>query len=82
MRQGIFMAFAFIICGNLMAQLAPDSIYSEQYLKEVIVTARNIVVSDNKIIIFPSKELKKNAHNGFSALALLSVPGLEVDPIA
>ena len=50
MRKGIFMAFAFIICGNLMAQLAPDSIYSEQYLKEVIVTARNIVVSDNKII--------------------------------
>ena len=81
MRKGIFMAFAFIICGKLMAQLAPDSIYSEQYLKEVIVTARNIVVSDNKIIIFPSRELKKNAHNGFSALALLSVPGLEVDPI-
>lgn len=48
-------------------------------LKEVTVEAKNIVTTPDKMMIFVDKSVKNHSYDGYSALALLNVPGLSVD---
>lgn len=58
-----------------------DTIIDGKAIQEVVVTGRDIIVKDDKLIINLSDKIKKHSHDGYSALALLNVPGLDVDPI-
>lgn len=51
-----------------------------EMLDDVVVTANQAVRKDNKLMVFPSKEQKHHAYDGFSALSLMMIPGLSVDP--
>lgn len=58
-----------------------DEVRREVKLQEVVVKGKEIVVKDDRLIIYPSSKIKKHSIDGYSALSLLSVPGLHVDPI-
>lgn len=50
-------------------------------LKEVVVKGKTMIMKDGKTMIFPSMELKRNAYDGYSTLALMMIPGLSVDVV-
>ena len=53
---------------------------ASQLLDEVAVTANQAVRKDNKLMVFPSKSQKHHAYDGYSALSVLMIPNLNVDP--
>lgn len=48
-------------------------------LAEATVTAKYIVKSENKLMAFPTKDMKKNSFDGYSVLSMMMLPGLDVD---
>lgn len=46
---------------------------------EVIVSGRNMVRKDNRLLIYPTENVKKNSYDGYSTLNLIDVAGLDVD---
>lgn len=58
-----------------------DTVMQGKEIPEVVVTGREIVVKDDKLIINLSSKIKRHSFDGYSALSLLSIPGLGVDPI-
>lgn len=66
---------------KMNAQTNIDSISIEQTLSEVVVKANNIITTNDKIIIRLTEKVKNNTHDGYSVLATLQIPGLDVDPI-
>lgn len=66
------------------AQSAADTVSmtgKTHAIEEVVVRGRSVVRKDDHLQITPSRTLKANAHDGYSALALLVIPGLNVDAI-
>ena len=58
----------------------PDS--RVQNLKEVVVTPEEITQTQDKLIVNVSNQVKKHSYDGYSVLANLMLPGLEVDPFS
>lgn len=54
---------------------------SENMLNEVTVDADNVFLKDDKMVILPTSLQKRNAHDGYSMLSLMSIPGLYVDVV-
>ncbi|MDE7396937.1 MAG: outer membrane beta-barrel protein, partial [Muribaculum sp.] len=86
MRSIFLLAATCIAIGGAYAQSTnekqkeqPDSLKKE--LKEVTVEGNNIVTTPDKMMIFVDKSIKNHSYDGYSALALLNVPGLNVDAI-
>ena len=52
---------------------------SDNELDAIEIKSRRIVDEGSKKIIYPSDLLKQNANNGYSALALMLIPGVNVD---
>ena len=80
-----FITLALCLCnthaataGNITAN---DTIIDGKTIQEVVVKGRDIIVKDDKLIINLSNKIKKHSFDGYSALSLLSIPGLSVDPI-
>lgn len=48
-------------------------------LKEVTVSAKNVIITPDKTIIIPTKQVKKNSFDGYTMLSLMKVPDLKVD---
>lgn len=55
---------------------------ADNMLGEVTVTGNQTVMKDEKMMIFPSKEQIRHSYDGYSALAMLAFPGLDVDLIS
>ena len=53
-----------------------------QNLKEVVVTPEEITQTQDKLIVNISNQVKKHSYDGYSVLANLMLPGLEVDPFS
>ncbi len=64
--------------GNIIAN---DTIVDGKTIQEVVVTGKEITVTTDKMIIRVNENVKKYSHDGYSALQLLMIPGLDVDPI-
>ena len=64
--------------GNITAN---DTIIDGKTIQEVVVTGKEISVTADKMIIRVNENVKKYSHDGYSALQLLMIPGLDVDPI-
>lgn len=75
---GLCFLFASI---NADASLQNDTIIDGKTIQEVTVTGREIVNTTDKTIINVGANVKKFSHDGYSALSLLTIPGLNVDPI-
>lgn len=60
---------------------ASDTPGVTEKLGEVIVTAKNAVVTPDKTILYVGNNIKRHAYDGYSALSLMAVPGLDVDAI-
>lgn len=58
-----------------------DTINKTERLGEVTVTAKNIVRTPDKTILYVSNQVKRHAYDGYSALSLMSIPGVDVDVI-
>lgn len=56
-----------------------DSIGKSLSLDEVVVTASNIFRVDNHLLIYPSKQQREHADNGYAVLKNLMIPGLVVN---
>lgn len=80
-----FISLAVCLCNTHAATasntIANDTIIDGKTIQEVVVKGRDIVVKDDKLIINLSNKIKKHSFDGYSALSLLSIPGLSVDPI-
>lgn len=80
-----FISLAVCLCNTHAATasntIANDTIIDGKTIQEVMVKGRDIVVKDDKLIINLSNKIKKHSFDGYSALSLLSIPGLSVDPI-
>ncbi len=80
-----FISLAVCLCNTHTATagniIANDTIIDGKTIQEVVVQGRDIVVKDDKLIINLSNKIKKHSFDGYSALSLLSIPGLSVDPI-
>lgn len=57
-----------------------DTVYNIKNLDEIVVTARNMIVSAGKSSYYPSKELKATTNNGIQLMAALQIPELIVNP--
>lgn len=66
---------------KMNAQTNTDSIRFEQAIEEVVVIGKNIVTTNDKMIIRLPEKVKNNTHDGYSVLSMLQIPGLDVDPI-
>ena len=60
---------------------ANDTTIQGKTLQEVVVTGKEIVTTEDKMIIHVNENVKKYSHDGYSALQMLTIPGLDVDPI-
>lgn len=80
-----FISLAVCLCNTHAATasntIVNDTIIDGKTIQEVVVKGRDIVVKDDKLIINLSNKIKKHSFDGYSALSLLSIPGLSVDPI-
>ena len=56
----------------------PDTLGRVESLGEVVVKADNIIVTPDKMIVSVDKQVKRHAYDGYSALSLMSIPGLNV----
>ena len=50
-----------------------------EQLKEVTVTANKMLVTPDKTIIRVSNNVRRHSYDGYSALSLMAIPGLDVD---
>lgn len=50
-------------------------------LQAVQVEQKEAVRDGDKVKFYPSKDLKNNAYDGYSALSLLTLPGIDVDAV-
>ena len=81
---GVFVSLTipFSLCsakaGN---EIKNDTTLQGKDIPEVVVKGREIVVKDDKLLIYLSNKIKKQSFDGYSALSLLSIPGLSIDPI-
>lgn len=48
-------------------------------LAETTVTANNIIKTKNKLMAFPTKDMKKTSFDGYSILSMMMLPGVDVD---
>lgn len=48
-------------------------------LKEVTVTAKNIITTPDKTIIIPTTQVKKHSFDGYTMLSLMNIPDLKVN---
>ena len=71
------------------AMFLPFATYAQQKLKtdsisttldEVVVTADSQIETGKKVILYPTKLDKKHSTNGYSLLANLNLPDLNVNP--
>lgn len=58
-----------------------DTINKTERLGEVTVTAKNIVRTPDKTILYVDNKVKRHAYDGYSALSLMTIPGVDVDVI-
>ena len=65
-----------VFAGEIMEN---DTIIEGKTIQEVVVTGREIVVKEDKLIINVSNKVKKHSFDGYSALSLLTIPGMKVD---
>ncbi|MCM1051031.1 MAG: outer membrane beta-barrel family protein [Paenibacillus sp.] len=56
----------------------PDTLGRVESLGEVVVKSDNIIVTPDKMIVSVDKQVKRHAYDGYSALSLMSIPGLNV----
>ncbi len=49
-------------------------------IQEVTVLAQNRINTEDKIMVFPTREQLRHSYDGYSALRMLMIPGLEADP--
>ena len=49
-------------------------------IQEVTVLAQNRINTEDKIMVFPTREQLRHSYDGYSALRALMIPGLEADP--
>lgn len=61
--------------------LVPDTLADVQALGEVTVKADHITITPNKMIVSVGNMVRRNAYDGYSALSLLGIPGLDVSTI-
>ncbi len=69
-----FMASSDVNLNTIVMKPATET------LDDVVVTANQAIRKENKLMVFPSKEQKYHAYDGYSALSLMMIPGLSVDP--
>lgn len=67
-----------IALGTSAQNEAPDTLSRVETLGEVVVKADNIVITPNKMMVSVSKNVKKHAYDGYTALSLLNIPGVDV----
>lgn len=48
-------------------------------LAETTVTSEYIVKGKDKLLIYPTKDMKNNAFDGYTILSMLMIPGLDID---
>ena len=65
-----------VFAGEIMEN---DTIIEGKTIQEVVVTGREIIVKEDKLIINVSNKVKKHSFDGYSALSLLTIPGMKVD---
>ena len=49
-------------------------------IQEVTVLAQNRINTEDKIMVFPTREQLRHSYDGYSTLFALMIPGLEADP--
>ena len=49
-------------------------------IQEVTVLAQNRINTEDKIMVFPTREQLRHSYDGYSTLFALMIPGLEVRP--
>lgn len=71
-----------LLCPTLSAQTpkaVSDTLTKTEQLKEVTVTANKMLVTPDKTIIRVSNNVRRHSYDGYSALSLMAIPGLDVD---
>lgn len=59
---------------------AIDTLGHVRTLDEVLVTPKERIISADKTMYFPTKEMKSVTNNGIQLLSVLQIPGLIIDP--
>ena len=89
----LLYVFALLSCLNASAQqpssadslAVADSVASDSLvaradtLNGVVVTAKEIVRYDDHLLLYPNKNQRKHAANGFDVLENMMLPGVKVD---
>lgn len=74
-----FIAIFISVTGSAYPDLeVPDTLGRVERLGEVVVKADNIIMTPDKMIVSVDKQVKRHAYDGYSALSLMSIPGLNV----
>lgn len=79
--KNIIVLFFFPITIYANNSFATDTIVDGKTIQDVVVTGKEIVTTNEKMIIYVNNNIKKYSHDGYSALSMLTIPGLTVDPI-
>lgn len=81
MKKQLILLLISAVAVQLGAQdnkAVPDTLGRVEKLGEVVVKADNITVTPDKMIVRVDKAVKRHAYDGYSALSLMSIPGLDV----
>lgn len=81
MKRYLILLVISVIAAEMAAQskgVATDTLSRVERLGEVVVKADNITVTPDKMIVWVDKAVKRHAYDGYSALSLMSIPGLSV----
>jgi len=81
MKRCLILLVISVIAAEMAAQskgVATDTLSRVERLGEVVVKADNITVTPDKMIVRVDKAVKRHAYDGYSALSLMSIPGLSV----
>lgn len=60
-------------------EVVADTLDRVERLGEVVVRADDVVITPNKMMVSVSNKVRKHAYDGYSALALLNIPGVDVN---
>ncbi len=73
------MRFVYLTILILLSSAAFGQTTDSITLKEVTVSAKNVITTPDKTIIIPTAQVKKNSFDGYTMLSLMKVPDLKVD---
>lgn len=75
----IFSAISIMSAAREIHGASADTIGTTHRLSEVVVKADDVTITPDKMMIRVDNKVKKHSYDGYSALSLLSIPGVNVD---